>query len=216
MNGDRDNHIACLNCGTLNVTGVRSCRNCNAAYYYNCPSCHSWVDNTIANCLNCGKKLRWPSVTYYAGNTYIPGKSTSPAAFVLILGSVLLSIVALNLMANNSNPADAVSHAAGVGAQGNIPANELKVTAQPEIQGPYTITATSPAAETDSYTVNDYTDINSAEGPISYEATVATPVTPAPVTETSTSVPKSSPYLDTIYPNWGHCSGGSCRNYYQQ
>jgi len=131
------------------------------------------------------------------------------------LSSVLLSIVALNLVANNSNPADAVSHTAGVAAEGNIPPNELKVTAQPEIRGPYTITATSPTAETDSYTAYEYTDINSTEGPISYEATVATPVTPDPVTETSTSSPKSSPYLDTIYPNWGHCSGGSCRNYYQ-
>ena len=215
MHSDRDNHIACLNCGTLNVTGVRSCRNCNAAYYYNCPFCHSWVDNTIANCLNCGKKLKWPMVTYHAENTYIPGKSTSPAAFVLILSSVLLSIVALNLMANTSNPADAVSHTAAITARGNIPANELKVTSQPEIQGPYTINATSPTAETNSYTAYDYTDINSAEGSFSYEATVATPVAPASNTGTSTSMPKSSSYMDTIYPNWGHCSGGSCRNYYQ-
>jgi hypothetical protein len=211
MNGSRDRLLGCFNCGTLNVTGVRSCVNCHAPYYYNCPNCHSWVDNSVSNCPGCAKKLNWPKEVYYTEDTYSPEKSTSSAAIILLLSTVLLSIVAINLITNNSNPVDAVSHTTNAAASYDLPANELKMAAQPQIQVYSPIAATPSTAQTYPSTSCADVETNSAEGSISYETLMINPVTPASITTTDTYVPKSSSYLDTLYPNWGHCSGGSCR-----
>ena len=215
MNSSRGNLTSCFNCGSPNVTGVRSCRNCHAPYYYNCPHCHSWVDNSFSNCPNCRKKLNWPSGGYHTEYAFSPDKSTSSAVVVLLLSSVLLSIVAINLMANNSNPVNAVSHTASIAESSNLPANELKVATQPDIQDSYQITTTPAMTQIAPSTSYTDADVNSAEGSISYETEFILPVAPTSTTTTGTYIPKSSSYLDTLYPNWGHCSGGSCRSYNQ-
>lgn len=219
MNGNKGDLTACFNCGTLNVTGVRSCRNCNAAQYYNCTYCHSWVDNSFSNCPNCGDKLKWPKEVYRIENTDNPDKSTSTAAIVLTLSIVLLSIITVNLMANNSNPVDAVSHTPSVVASHDLPVNELKMATQPQIHDPAAITATTSMPQTgpsasyaDSYAD---ADVNSADESISYDTIIITPLTPTSGTATGIVAPKTSSYLDTAFPTWGHCSGGSCRSYYQ-
>jgi len=206
MNRSRDNRIACYNCGTPSVTGVRSCANCHAAYYYNCPHCHAWVDISVSNCASCGNKLNWPKEAYYAENIYSPEKS-SPAAILLLMSIIVLSIVAVNLIMNYTNSVDAGSHTPVVAASNSIPADELKTAAQPEIQ------VSSPAPAAPSMTQSDTSDsyaetyVDTAEGSTAYEITDSTTA--------GAYVPKPSSYLKMMYPNWGHCSGGSCSGYYQ-
>jgi len=206
MNRSRDNLIACYNCGTPNVTGVRSCANCHAAYYYNCPYCHAWVDISVSNCASCGNKLNWPKEAYYAEYIYSPVKS-SPAAILLLMSIIVLLIVAVNLIMNYTNSVDAGSHTPLIAASNSMPADELKTAAQPEIQ------VSSPAPTAPSMIQRDTSDsyaeayVDTAEGSSAYEITDST--------TTGAYVPKPSSYLKMMYPNWGHCSGGSCSGYYQ-
>ena len=216
MNGSRGNLISCSNCGSPNVMGVRWCRNCHAILYYNCPYCYAWVDNTISNCSNCGNKLNWPKEVYYIENTYNPDKSTSPAVPLLLLSCVLLFLFAFNFMANNSYSANAVSQPPGVAASDNLPTNELKVVNQPQIQDSYPISSNPSNTQITSSSSYPASVLSSAQEPISYDTTIIIPVIPSSSTTTGTYVPKSSSYLNTVFPTWGHCSGGSCRGYYQQ
>jgi len=209
MSGDRDKYTACYNCGTLNATGVKWCVNCYAAQYYNCPYCQSWVDNSFPNCPGCGKKLRWPSEGYYTEYAFSPNKSTSSAVVVLLLCIAVLSIVAVNLITNNSNPVDAVARTPDVTVSNNPPASELKPAAQPLIEVLNSVTPTPSVAQTDPSTSYADTEIDTAEALLSYEIINAT------ATTTGTYVPHPSSYLKTIAPNWGRCSGGSCSGYYQ-
>jgi hypothetical protein len=210
MNVSKDKLLGCFNCGTLNVTGVRSCINCHAPFYYNCPHCHSWVDNSFSNCPSCAKKLNWPKEAYYTEDTYSPSPSTSSAAIILLLSTVLLSIVAINLIANSSNPVDAVSHTGDIAAPYSVPAQELKTAAQPQIKVYSPVSATPSTTQTDSTASYNDAEVNYNEVSNSYKITEIIPLTPAPIA--TTDPPKSCSYLDTLYPNWGHCSGGSCRN----
>jgi len=214
MSGNRDNYITCYNCGAPNIAGVRACTNCNAPQYYNCPYCNAWVDNSFSNCPNCGDKLKWPSDNYteYA---FSQNKSTSSAVVVLLLSVVLLSIVAVNLMINNSNPVDAIARTPAAATPNNTPLNELKVTAQPEIQYPPSITASPSMTQSDYPSSYTEPDVHVVEATTWYQSTTVDPVTPAAIPTTDTYVPKRSSYLETMYPNWGRCSGGSCRGYYQ-
>jgi hypothetical protein len=212
MNGGRGNVTSCYNCGTLNVTGVRSCVNCHAPYYYNCPHCHSWVDNSFSNCPSCSKKLNWPKAVYYTEDTCSPSPSTSSAAIILLLSTVLLSIVAINLIASSSNPVDAVSHTSDVTITNSVPANELKTAAQPQIKAYSPVSATPSTTQTGSTATYADADVNYTEGSDSYQTVEIIPLTPASITTTDTNSPKSCSYLETLYPNWGHCSGGSCRS----
>jgi hypothetical protein len=212
MNSSRDKLLGCFHCGTLNVTGVRSCVNCHAPFYYNCPHCHSWVDNSFSSCPTCAKKLNWPKEVYYTEDTCSPSPSTSSAAIILLLSTVLLSIVAINLIANNSNPVDAISHAGDTAITNNLQANELRTATQPQIQAYSPVTAPSSTAQTGSTATYSDADVNYDEGSSSYQTVEIIPLTQAPNTTTDTNSPKSCSYLDTLYPNWGHCSGGSCRS----
>jgi len=215
MNGSRGNATSCYNCGTLNVTGVRSCVNCHAPYYYNCPHCHSWVDISVSDCPYCGNRLNWPREAYAVENIYIPERS-APATILLLMSIIVLSIVAIHLITNNSNPVDAVSHTSDVAITNSLPASGLKTAAQPQIQ------ASSPAPSSPSMIQSEASDsytqayADTAEGSIVHEIPGSTADIPAPVTSTATYVPKRSNYLKTAYPNWGHCSGGSCYSACQQ
>jgi len=50
---------------------------------------------------------------------------------------------------------------------------------------------------------------------VSYETIDIITTISASASGTGTYVPKPSSYLKMMYPNWGHCSGGSCSGYYQ-
>jgi len=212
------NHLnACYNCGTLNVTGVKSCGNCYAVQYYNCPYCQAWVDNSFANCPCCGKNLNWPRESYGPEYAFSQNKSTSSAVVVLLLSIAVLSIVAFTLITNHSNAADAVTNPPDVAASNNLPAEEMKVAAQPYIQDPATeppeMTQTDPVASDAAAATDTYTDTTGASS--SYLVPDTPQYTPVNAAATGTYTPQPSSYLKTIYPNWGHCSGGSCSGYYQ-
>jgi len=225
MNGNSDKYMACYNCGTLNVTGVKFCSYCYAAQYYNCPVCQSWVDNSFSNCPCCGSKLRWPSESYHTEYAFSPNKSTSSAVVFLLLSIAVMSIVAVNLITNNSNPVDAVSHTPAVAISNNAPSNELKVATQPSIEVLNPVTQTPAVTQSVSPASDPGFDEDYTQPSISYEIpnnmsyeiiNNKRVMLNSTVTDTTgTSVPGSKSYLETAYPNWGHCSGGSCSGYVQ-
>ena len=214
MDRSRDNRIACYNCGTTNVTGVRSCTNCRAAYYYNCPHCYAWVDISISNCPGCGKKLNWPGEAYGAENIYSPEKS-SPAAILLLTSIIVLSIVAFNLISSNSNSVGAVLHTPGIPISNSLPADGLKTAAQPVIEELSLVNTTPSMTQTGSSASYPGSDVDYTGASVSYQTIDITTTNPASASGTGTYVPKPSSYLKMMYPNWGHCSGGSCSGYYQ-
>ncbi|MDD5399199.1 MAG: zinc ribbon domain-containing protein [Dehalococcoidia bacterium] len=215
MKVNRNNLNACYNCGTLNVTGVRSCGNCYAVQYYNCPYCQAWVDNSFASCPCCGKKLNWPRESYGPEYAFSQKKSTSTAVVILLLSVAVLSIVAFNLITNHSNPADAVTHTPDVATSNNLPADEIKVAAQPTTQYPVAeppaMTQTDPATPD----ADIATDTDNAGASSAYLVPDTPQYTPINATATGTYTPQPSSYLKMMYPNWGRCSGGSCSGYYQ-
>lgn len=214
MKVNRKDLNACYNCGTLNVTGVRSCGNCYAVQYYNCPYCQAWVDNSFANCPCCGKKLNWPRESYGPEYAFSQNKSTSSAVVVLLLAVAVLSIVAFNLITNHSNT-DAITNTPGVAVSSDLPAEEMKVAAQPAVQNP---AAEQPAtAQSDPALSEDDVDIivDNAGTSGAYLVPDTPQYTPVNAAATGTYTPRTSSYLKTVYPNWGHCSGGSCSGYYQ-
>jgi len=205
---------ACYNCGALNFTGVKSCGNCYAVQYYNCPYCQAWVDNSFANCPCCGKKLNWPKESYGPEYAFSRNKSTSSAAVVLLLTVAVLSIVAFNLITNHTDT-DAITNTPGVAVSGDLPDEEMKAAAQPAVQEP---AAEQPAtAQTDPAVSDAGIDTDSDNSGISssYLAPDAPQYTPVNSASSGTYTPRTSSYLKTVYPNWGHCSGGSCSGYYQ-
>jgi len=173
------------------------------------------VDNSFPNCPGCGKKLRWPSEGYYAEYAFSPNKSTSSAVVVLLLSIAVLSIIAVNLITNNSNPVDAVSRTPDVAISNDLPASELKTAAQPLIEVLNPVTATPSITQAGPSTSYYDRDEDSTETSTAYEIINATATIPASTTTTGAYVPQGSSYLKMMYPNWGRCSGGSCSGYYQ-
>ena len=186
----------CASCGSHNVTGAGYCGNCGAKLYYNCPDCQGWVDVTFSNCPNCRVKLDWP-----AGNVF-RDKPSSLALMLLMLGIFMLITGSVYLIVNNSGSA-----AASVAASNPWPSlNALQSFISYQNNSP----ATGSANNVD-YPVYDSTSA-SAQDNAAYDVVFTIPADRPPVTDTGMNSPPGRSYLDTVYPTWGHCAGGRCRN----
>jgi len=196
----------CSNCGSQNVTGAGYCGNCGIKLYYNCPDCQGWVDVTFSNCLNCRVKLDWP-----AGNAF-RDKSSSPAVLLLMLGIVMLVTGSIYLIVNNSGSADAVSHKS-VSAAAPSPASNPwpSSTVWPSFISEQNNSAAISNANTADYPGYDSTSAFNRDMP-SYDVVFTIPAATPQVTDSSVNSPPGRSYLDTVYPTWGHCSGGRCRS----
>lgn len=199
----------CSNCGSQNVTGARYCGSCGLNLYYNCPDCQGWVDVTFSNCPICRVKLDWPK------GSALGDKPSSPAVMLMMLGIVMLVTGSVYLIVNSSGSANAVSNKSASAAISISPSNFLKTidTAQYNIPDQNTSTLTE-RANSAGYFYNNIT-LESGQDSTSYEAVMTIPISTPPVTDTSINSPPGRSYLDTLYPTWGHCSGGRCRNYTQ-
>ncbi len=194
--------FSCYNCGTLNVTGERSCRNCRASLYYNCPYCGAWVDNTISNCPNCRNKLNWPDAGAFTENAYSTHESASPAVILLVLSIVLLLITTFSLTLNNSNSATASSNTGVTTTSPALSTDKTQAANTSPIQYTYPNTSTAnPAPAVISSPAQDLTQ---------YETTIIIPMTSPSATGAVSNAPTRSAYLESVYPGWGRCSGGRC------
>ena len=196
----------CSHCGSQNVTGAGYCGNCGVRLYYNCPDCQGWVDVTFSNCPNCRVKLDWP-----AGNAF-RDKPSSPAVMLLLLGIVMLVTGSVYLVVNNSGSANAISNKS-LSAATSYPASDE----WPAVKAMQSFISyqNNPASINNASTA-DYPDYNStpasAPDSASYDVVLTIPANIPAVTSTSLDSPAGRSYLDTVYPTWGHCSGGRCRN----
>jgi hypothetical protein len=225
-------YFLCSRCGTQNVVGTTSCGNCNEHFYYTCPHCNTWVNNTFVTCPNCFKPLNWPAqdLTWniYAGNTtYIPGKlkservgeSNNRGALSAILTVLLVAgllIVGLGILTNNSNSSSA-SNQAAVSAVSKTNTPQTHNTSSPT-QTPASAITLSPAPNTTptptptpAVTVTSVAT-NNTQGTVYEYSLPASIVNAASNTSTSSIyTPASDSYLQQLVPGWGKCSGGSCR-----
>ena len=196
----------CANCGSQNMTGARYCGSCGTNLYYNCPDCQGWVDVTFSNCPNCSVKLDWPE------GSESPGRSSSPAVMLLLLGIAMLVTGSIYLIVNNSGSANAVSN------------KSAGATASTSSSNPFpAINASQPllmpqndSTSTDNSNPGDYSWYDSpspsTRDTASYGVVLTIPAATSSVTDTGVNNPPGRSYLDIMYPTWGHCSGGSCRN----
>lgn len=194
----------CSNCGAQNVTGARYCGNCGLNLYYNCPDCQAWVDVTFSHCPNCNVKLDWPNGA--------PVRASSPAVMLLLLGIAMLVTGGLYLMVNSSGPANAVAGKSVGAAASTSPSNTLPAINAPQSlpaqqKGSNIIDAPDPAGYSWYDEPSSYN-----EDPGAYEVVLTIPAATTQVTDTSVSNTPGRSYLETVYPTWGHCVGGSCRN----
>jgi len=196
----------CSNCGSQNVTGAGFCGNCGINLYYNCPDCQGWVDVTYSNCPNCRVKLDWP-----AGNAF-RDKPSLPAVMLLLLGIVLLATGSVYLIAKNSGSANAVSNKSG-SATASSPASNTwpAINALQSFLSYQNNTAAISNANTADYSGYDSTSAATRDN-ASYEVVLTIPAATPRVTDSSVNSPPDRSYLDTVYPTWGHCSGGRCRS----
>ncbi|MDD5311498.1 MAG: zinc ribbon domain-containing protein [Dehalococcoidia bacterium] len=201
MQASTNNVFPCYNCGNHNVIGVRSCGYCQATLYYNCPHCQAWVDNTFLNCPGCGKPLNWPPTGAYMEDTYITNQSRSPA-LLLIVCSVVLLVITFALVENSTNSAKAGANTPAYETLQATPSNDAQETDTPYKQTPY-----SPASNTGASTYTSTGYALPVDAGTSSKSEIDIKI---PSTSDSTYVPKSSSYLNSVYPGWGRCSGGRC------
>jgi hypothetical protein len=206
MKSSWSSFFPCSNCHSQNVSGARYCGSCGMNLYYNCPDCQGWVDVTFSNCPNCRVKLDWPD------GIASPDRASSPAVMLLLLGIVMLVTGSVYLIVNNSGSANAVSNKSAGAAASTPASNTLPAinTLQSLLSNQNDSTSTGNADPAD-YPWYDSSSTPSQDD-TSYEMVLTIPAAAPQVTDTAVNTAPSRSYLDTIYPTWGHCSGGRCRS----
>ncbi|MHB8084225.1 MAG: hypothetical protein ACYDHZ_00160 [Dehalococcoidia bacterium] len=212
----------CYRCGAHNIIGVKNCANCYSPFYYNCPHCSAWVDNTFVNCPTCRNDLNWPATatdgdtvygaTVYgathikSGYTVSHGKRSAwPAVLLSLLGAVAVLVIPISLAASNSlSPKPAV--------------NQSSTTSADSSQAIHPAQLYSPKPNTTPTPDNTQAPNISPSTDTIYSSTYST--IPSPPSSSLYIAPGSynpgaSAYLRSIYPNWGVCVGGSCSRFTQ-
>lgn len=208
----------CYRCGTHNIIGVKTCNTCYSPFYYNCPHCSAWVDNTFINCPSCRNDLNWPVAVSTDGDTMYGAtnikyghtgghgkRSAWPAVLLSVLGAIAFLAIPISLAASNSlSPKTAVNQSS-TGSAGTSQAVH-----------PAQLYSPSPNA-TPTPDISQTPNISPSADTI-YSSTYST--IPSPSSSTLYIAPGSynpgaSAYLRSIYPNWGVCVGGSCSRFTQ-
>ena len=208
----------CYRCGAHNIIGVKTCNSCYSPFYYNCPHCSAWVDNTFINCPSCRNDLNWPAAvstdgdTEYGatvyGETHIKyghtGGHGKKSAWLAVLLSLLVAVsflaIPISLAASNSlSPKTAVNQS-NTGSAGT---SQAVHPAQLYSPSPNTTPTPEITPSTDTLSSSTYSTI-----PTTPNSTLYIPP--------GSYNPNADSYLRSIYPNWGVCVGGSCSKYTQQ
>lgn len=200
------NGIQCYQCGGINPAGQGHCSWCGSRFYYSCPHCGAWVDSSYSNCPNCRQALNW-SVKSSKTNA---NKGTSGIIFALTATAILFA-AAFILIENNSSPAKQPLYSSSSSPVSASQPEQSSVTMSFQ-SGSSTV---SPQAQL-TYTPPIISPENDASAdPVTIDMII--PLTPDSSSNITPTVykPKRSAYLQQIAPNWGRCTGGSCRSYSQ-
>jgi hypothetical protein len=218
------NYFQCYSCGAQNVVGVPACSNCHAGFHYTCPHCNTWVNGAFITCPTCLIPLNWPAQKFYTQETlYAQGQTRyseankpqkrgvlSTILLVLFAGAVL--IIGFDLITNSSNSSASSVHSTSDAANAsNAPQTHSTTSAT---QTPVSAITLSPAPNT-TPTPASATSITSAAPLVSQDGLIVEFSIPESVVNSSTSSGSSSTstssYLQQLWPSWGHCNKGSCK-----
>lgn len=224
-------YFPCHRCGAYNLVGSASCGNCRQQLYYSCPSCGTWVDNRYAYCPNCYRRLYWPGSTdcRYGQTRHMPihsnaeGKKTGPWP-AIVISLFIIGLIALIFTNPGSSSAtkidttNAILQTVSTGIA--IPDSQPKITvsspngqASPSLD-PSQIEASSESSP--AYLPTGVTLTTSSGEIIEIQMTDdASNSSNGVYTDSTGYTPKRSAYAQQIWPNWGHCSKGSCQGYTQ-
>jgi hypothetical protein len=137
-------YFPCHRCGTHNLVGAVSCRNCHQQLFYNCPHCHAWVDNRYAHCPQCRRALSWPrdvapqntyGQTWYVPQqtSYVEEKKGNPLPAILV-SLFIIGIIALIFV--NPGSSSATKNYTTASTTSTVPVSGAYITApgsQPQI-----------------------------------------------------------------------------------
>lgn len=211
----------CNRCGAHNIIGAASCSHCGQQLFYNCPHCGTWVDNRYPHCPQCHRALNWPGsgeADYSYGQTwYVPQetkkRNSLPAILVslIIIGAIVLAFVTQSnsSTANQDTIATLQTMSTGVSPSGNQ--GQITVSSA----GPTTSSSQSTEADGSSYLPVGVTLTTTGGETIEIDMTPSVDTSGGTGAATTTTTIKRSAYLEQIYPNWGHCTKGSCQSYTQ-
>jgi len=215
-------YFRCNNCGTYNSVGAPACIHCYRQLFYNCPRCGAWVDNRYMYCPNCLSLLNWPEVrgletnSYTAYNTFSGdhNRPTNKMIWAIVLAGVFVIGVIYMILINPTNSdANKLSRttSSSVPQPALIQSKPLPTT-QPQI----TISGLTGTPSTDP-ALPERTAEPSTTLPNSNGDRIEVEMYPLSVTSTNDNgyVPKTSNYLQQLWPGWGHCSKGSCQAFTQ-
>lgn len=200
--------FTCYKCGFSNAVGSLSCINCNESFYTICPHCNNWVGKYLSYCPVCLRAI-YPPLNNSLFQIKYPGNSRSGKkrsigiiSAVLVVCAVL--IVGLDLALNRPVP--------------SLPTNgEYETSASQNAAGhfsgqPISAHTLSPVPDTTPTPISNVADssISVAGQDIEVEYNL-----PEDSIDAGSDSGSGTKYVDTYlqenFPNWGHCSGGSCR-----
>jgi hypothetical protein len=153
-------YFPCHRCGTHNLVGAVSCRNCHQQLFYNCPHCHAWVDNRYSHCPQCRHSLSWPrdvgpqntyGQTWYVPQAnYVEHKKGNPLPAVLV-SLFIIGVIALIFV--NPGSSSATKNYATAPTTSTVPVTGATITQsgnQPQItlSGPSAPSSPAPSTST--------------------------------------------------------------------
>jgi len=192
----------CYHCGGYNHVGQVYCTWCGNRFYYNCPHCSAWVDNAYTVCPNCHRELHW------SANSAKPLKNNAPAILVSLLSSVLLIIIAFILLENNSGQIRQAPYQSGA-----TPAFAIQPSSSPALA--VTPFSNNQNVQADYTRQVDITSDTIVTIPVNENLDIPVTTTLSNTVSSSSSSsynPAADAYLQKAFPEWGRCSGGSCRS----
>jgi predicted RNA-binding Zn-ribbon protein involved in translation (DUF1610 family) len=212
--------FACSRCGSQNVIGASWCRNCSQQFNYTCPDCKAWVNNTLVNCPNCRRVLRWPAERELQGrvaknsayrtnrdNFEEPGRHKKAGRWpAVVLGVGLLFIIFFAFILGISPSTTVVSSPSAVHALSDAPRTTQQPASLTSSATSSTFSATSEQTSTpsnSSSTLSSHPD--SASVPLSTSNTPASvPAAPVPAPSNTGAWNKAADhYLQNLEPDWG-------------
>jgi len=222
-------YFPCHRCGAHNLVGAASCSHCHQQLFYNCPHCQGWVDNRYSHCPQCSGVLKWPApggahhaygqTWYVPQGNYIEEKKGNPLPAILVSLFIIGVIALIFVNPGNSGAAKSDITASSANSLQTAKTSMSPSAGQPQITvssvaGPPS-SSTPPSTQAASGDSSSYLPASVTLTTTAGD-TVEIEISPATSTSGTGYTPKSSAYLQQLYPTWGHCTKGSCQAYVQQ
>jgi hypothetical protein len=158
--------------------------------------------------------MNWPTAEYtqrtYIGTNYQPPTKSGGGVAVLAISCLAVFAVAFALISNNSVSAKPIDISPASSQQQTL-SKTYSVDKVSESQPSISVISATPDTSKPPAAFNAVTnEISVIDVNPSNEGNLTEAETSFNVTNSYT--PTRSTYLEALWPGWGHCSGGSCRN----